>query len=230
MNDTTITNRYNVADRPPAINQRVRAYNVAAPAYEGHETIVTGGHSGIAYGEFVSISKPDDTIRLSFTSYEEPLAQWERELLGEAPAQEPRPSEETGIITDLQQQVERLTRERDQARESAQAYSADFAAVGEALMEEAIQRDWCSEYDEFVDRVNSQTKRLDLPIREQEYEVEVTVSGYIETTTTVTVTAYSQENADKMVAENMDNYIDADDVLTNASRSESFSNIECEVQ
>lgn len=40
--------------------------------------------------------------------------------------------------------------------------------LGEALLQEAIQRDWCSEYDEFA-------KEWGLPTRESEYHVTMTV-------------------------------------------------------
>lgn len=41
-------------------------------------------------------------------------------------------------------------------------------SLGQALLEEAERRDWCSEYDDFA-------REWDLPLRVQEYDVTVTV-------------------------------------------------------
>lgn len=52
--------------------------------------------------------------------------------------------------------------------------AADFELVGRALMAEAVRRDWCDEYESFVEKVNADTTLLDLPSRNRDFRVEHT--------------------------------------------------------
>ena len=59
--------------------------------------------------------------------------------------------------------------------ERANGYQGDFNLMAQMLLDEANSRDWCSEYDDFVDRVNSRTTYLDLIHRAKEYTADISV-------------------------------------------------------
>lgn len=69
-------------------------------------------------------------------------------------------------------------------------HASDIESIGNALLEEAESRGWCSEYDEFVEGLNGRLT-YDLPVREREYEVEIDVTYRM----TVSVTARSEDEA-----------------------------------
>lgn len=71
-----------------------------------------------------------------------------------------------------------------------QRYARDIEVIGEALLEEAENRDWCNEYDEFVEGVNSRLG-MELPEREREFNVEVEATYSL----TVPVTARNADEA-----------------------------------
>lgn len=70
--------------------------------------------------------------------------------------------------------------------------TGDLEIIGNALKDEAVRRDWCAEYEAFVESVNGKTKAWDLPSRQRDYRVEhvyeVRIIG--------TVSAISDEDAD----------------------------------
>lgn len=70
--------------------------------------------------------------------------------------------------------------------------TGDLEIIGNALKDEAVRRDWCAEYEAFVESVNQRTKAWDLPSRWRDYRVEhvyeVRIIG--------TVSAISDEDAD----------------------------------
>mgnify|MGYP007090088374 CR=1 FL=1 len=70
--------------------------------------------------------------------------------------------------------------------------TGDLEIIGNALKDEAVRREWCSEYEAFVESVNQRTKAWDLPTRRRDYRVEhvyeVRIIG--------TVSAISDEDAD----------------------------------
>lgn len=268
----TITNRYSVAAQPPAVGQKVRAYGIPGfSAYEGTVVTVTKVDPYAITAEFPSQQKPDDTIELSFTQYEEVLERHEDATITPTVADVSGPidrpdghhSDDTytseyrlgaALVTvpalanntELRAIITTLSNElsQEQARSASantqvqslrdtvsQAHRA-IEIIGENLINEANSRGWCDEYDRIVDEINASLPGpFALPDREQEYEIEVTVSGTISTTTYVMVSARSEEDAREMVSENADDYIsDADDLLTSAARTESFDDIEIEVQ
>lgn len=73
------------------------------------------------------------------------------------------------------------------------SHSADISTIGDALKEKAGSREWCSEYDEFVEDLN---RRLtyDLPLREREFDVEIEATYRM----TVSVTATTEDDALRM--------------------------------
>lgn len=74
--------------------------------------------------------------------------------------------------------------------------------IGERLIQESNDRDWCSEFDQIIDDVNSALPGwLQLPTREREYEVAWTETYYLTVRRSTTVTARNEEDACNMVAD-----------------------------
>jgi len=59
-------------------------------------------------------------------------------------------------------------------------YEHDFDIVREALLEEAQNRSWCSEYDDYASGVNARTRRFDLITRSKNWNVTVTVTQTVD--------------------------------------------------
>lgn len=53
----------------------------------------------------------------------------------------------------------------------------EFDGIAEALMQEAIDRNWCSDYETFTNRVNSRTSILKLLVREKTYIISFSVDA-----------------------------------------------------
>lgn len=202
----------------PVVGQRVRALSIPGITDDPHYAIdslettvvrVSETSPREIYGEFTAArsSNPKTTHLWYFTDWE--------------PVEDAAPEVDPEIVN-LRARIERLERVIKNATDG-------FAVIGERLISEAQDRGWCEEFDRIIDDVNSQLVGFQLPTREDEFEVMVEVSGRLTYTTTVSVTARSQSEANEMVAENMDDYVDADDILTHAALSTSFVDIECEI-
>lgn len=85
----------------------------------------------------------------------------------------------------------------DQARQEAiQA----IQAIGDRLITESNDRNWCSEFDEIIDNVNDSLPGwLKLPLREREYEVTWTETYYVTVSRSETVTARNEEHAVELI-------------------------------
>ena len=130
----------------------------------------------------------------------------------------------------LQQELDRANERVEELRVRAGKWERDFDRLANAVMNEAERRDWCSDFEDFEDRVDEELEIGVMPRREREWDVEVNVEGTLRISTTVSVTASSQEAANEMVNENMDEYVNADELLTDKARHVSFEDIECEVE
>lgn len=84
-------------------------------------------------------------------------------------------------------------------RDRYEKVKADFNIVSNALLEEAEERDWCSDYNEFVEKVNEHLTIMQLETLEKEYEVEVELTRTQSVTTYVTVTAANATLAEQIV-------------------------------
>ena len=95
---------------------------------------------------------------------------------------------------------------RDDAnRDRRRDHESDIRIIGDALLYEADQRDWCDDYDKFVAGLNNQLK-VALPMRESEWSVTLTYS----VTVTRNFMATDRENA----IEKMESEFDLDDHMT----------------
>jgi len=79
------------------------------------------------------------------------------------------PTAEAYQIQQLTDRIATLDKTVDELRK-------DIQVIGEALIAEAKERGWCSDYDDFVDAVNKDLKRSSLPTRVVDFTASVTVS------------------------------------------------------
>ena len=193
-------------DIVPAIGDKVRAVGAVLGDYNGHECVITEILPGVgAYrliGEFKSIQKPDDTISLHFFVWE-PI---------DAP--EVKPSEEVGIITDLQAQVDRLTEQNRALLAKVANWEQDWTTITDALHNEADRRGWCNEYDEFVNEIESDLRIGVMPKRERDYVVTWTTSVLVNVQISRNYTAASAEDAAQMAKDDYYTEPDTEDIVT----------------
>ena len=99
---------------------------------------------------------------------------------------------------------------------------SDLDDITEALRQEAENRGWCSEYNEFCDEVSSKLKHAQLIPLEQEYEVEVEVTATVTTRATLSVMARSQDLAEEMVIDDPDSFFDPNDEALSEAQMNGF--------
>ena len=72
--------------------------------------------------------------------------------------------------------------------------------IGDRLIQESNDRNWCNEFDEIIDDVNRALPGwLQLPVREREYEVTWTETYYVTVSRSETVTARNAEHAVELI-------------------------------
>ena len=77
-----------------------------------------------------------------------------------------------------------------------------IAMIGERLITESNDRNWCGEFDEIIDDVNGALPHwLQLPIREREYTVSWTENYTVAVRRSITVTARNEEQACDIAAD-----------------------------
>jgi hypothetical protein len=59
--------------------------------------------------------------------------------------------------------------------DNARKHANDIKLIGEALISEANERDWCAEFDQWVDALNP-TLNIELPLRVSDYTTEITIT------------------------------------------------------
>ena len=168
-----------------------------------------------------------------------------------------RPSEEVGIITDLQGQVRSLTNERNEllhqlrrANERVDertGHGTDaFEVIGTRFWKEAESRGWCSEADGIINEINDELESIDSPWRIKErprpqpFEFEAEVRGEMVTRVPFTVMALTREEAEgkrdevlrdvRSFNRHRDNAGQGttDPILTDAARDVEFVNVSVE--
>lgn len=91
--------------------------------------------------------------------------------------------------------------------EGREKHERDIRIIGEALIEEAEERDWCSQFDDFIEKVNNELS-VELPLRQHEYDVEMLITQTRTQTVTVTVTARNTDEARRLVEDDPSNHFD----------------------
>lgn len=191
----------------PKIGDRVRALVIhGAPEWNGETCTVSDvrmiGERVEIRGEFQSRAKPDDTLALTFFEWEP------------ADTPEVKPSEEVGIITDLQAQVDRLTMQNSTLTAHIASWERDWSTLTDALHNEADRRGWCIEYDEFVNEIESDLRIGVMPRREREYVVSWTTTVIVNVLMSRTYTAASAEDAEQMAKDDYYTEPDTEDIVT----------------
>ena len=113
------------------------------------------------------------------------------------------------IIASLKSALAVMTVDRDNNKsmriEGRQKHERDITLIGEALLSQADDRNWCSEYDDFIEELN-ESLTVELKMREKEYEVEIEVTQKRTQRATVTITARSEEHARELIEDDPSNY------------------------
>lgn len=222
-----LVERLSVLSVPPAVGARVRGYEIPGFAgYEGQEVVVKELTGTLAFAEFKSLQKPDDTVLLGFGAYEVVFVE---------EVQPVRPSQETALIGEMRDEIAALKAkitelETDNSRTNMRAntYCEDIATIGRLLLEEAERRGWCADYDDFVESINGNLTLAELPVREQEFEIVVRGTATISWSRHVTVTAKNEDEAISMVEDDPSEYMNLDEEATESASYNGFDTNEVE--
>lgn len=106
----------------------------------------------------------------------------------------------------LSQSLWELTQADQTLRDAKARHRLDVDTISDALIEEAEGRDWCSMYDDFVNRVN---ESLEHKLQTREHDFEVTIEVTAKLTRVITATSSSQAIED---AEELLGYVDGYDI------------------
>jgi chromosome segregation ATPase len=79
-------------------------------------------------------------------------------------------------LNEMTNQRDALQARLDTVQETVKSLYSDAQIISDELLSEAESRDWCSEYDRFVDRVNGRLSRIELQQRIRNYEVSMTAT------------------------------------------------------
>jgi hypothetical protein len=113
------------------------------------------------------------------------------------------------IIASLKSNLLVMTVDRDNNKnmrfQDRQRHERDIELIGNALLKEAHDRDWCSAYDEFITDLNKELS-VELKTREKEYEVEIEVTRKQVQRVTVTITANDEDHARELINDDPSNY------------------------
>ena len=141
-------------------------------------------------GEVKSRQKPDDTEQVRFRACHSPhLTYW---LFTQATSLgSPDLQHRNRIFHEFHLTHARL----DHVQTDLTAYRSDFTLVSEMLTYEAQNRDWCEEYDSFVDAFNNKSKIANIEERRNDYEVEVEMEVTLRIKTTVNTEARNADDA-----------------------------------
>ncbi len=103
--------------------------------------------------------------------------------------------------------------------------------ISNKFFDEAEKREWCDEAFKFIHEINSELPLpFNIPLREKEFEVEVTVTGTISVHHMATVKARSQEEAEDNMRDCPDDYFDPEEILRDENlRYISIDNIEVDI-
>ena len=166
-------------------------------------------------GEVKSRQKPDDTERVRFRACHSPhLLYWlfaESTSLGSNEINFPSSERAANpgrnrLFHDFQLTHARL----DHVQSDLNDYKSDFNLVGEMLTHEAQNRDWCDEYDSFVEHFNSKSKIAHIDERRNDYEVEVEMEVTMRIKTHVLTEARNADDAVDNVRDMDESDIDFD--------------------
>jgi hypothetical protein len=126
------------------------------------------------------------------------------------------------MIAYLNQELYAANKEAEMYMKRTNRLISDLGIIAEALRNEAENREWCDEYNEFCDTVNSKTEEHPLIPLEQEYEVEVEVTATVTTRATLSVMARSRDLAEEMVIDDPNCFFDPNDEALSEAKMSGF--------
>jgi hypothetical protein len=72
----------------------------------------------------------------------------------------------------------------------------DGYKITNAIHEEAVEREWCEQYDSWAENVNATLKFFEIPLSRKEYEVTYSITRTQTARVTVKTTAVSEDDAE----------------------------------
>lgn len=88
--------------------------------------------------------------------------------------------------------------------------NTDCGFLSDELIDQANSRGWCEVYDDIVNKVNDRMQVVQIRVREQEWEIPVTISGSFSFERGLVVTATTREQAVENVNDDIHSYLDVD--------------------
>lgn len=147
------------------------------------------------HGEVKSRQKPDDTEHVRFMAGGPEILNWmfpENSPLGDKDI-----VSRNLAFHEFQVIAARLNHEsHDKA-----SYMSDVNLIGSMLEDEATDRNWCEEYDQFINVFNEKSKVAYIEPRSYDYEVEVDVEVTLRITQMVTTSAANADEAHANVSD-----------------------------
>jgi hypothetical protein len=125
--------------------------------------------------------------------------------MAEAGAVLSEPTEVDRLRTEIETLKQAASDERRrlvaETQEARRKHEEDIRTIGEALIEEATNRDWCSEYDTVVNDMNG-SLNIELPLRQTEVTVSLRVMYDVE----ITVTRQCDDSEDDVYEKAEENF------------------------
>lgn len=126
--------------------------------------------------------------------------------------------------------TERLRAQFERANTRANRLYADLETVNRLLNQFAEEKDYCDEYEEYLDKINAEITSYVFEGREEEFEVQVRVPATVWATGTVTVTARRGTEHDELQEMALES-VDSDDVEIDTYDADyAWDSAEAEVQ
>jgi hypothetical protein len=217
----------------PVVGERVRM-----TGFLGESGIIDGvdwrGTVLTVEGDIWTVRGVTDTF-VTGPGYVFPLDE-EREVVAEREEETPAVPVEPAIITDLQRQIDTLTRELGRANERVTEYSdragkweRDFGRYANAIIDQAVTRRWCDEYERVISEIETDFEIAEIPTREEDVDIEWEETYTVTVTRSATVSlqrGYSESDLDDAArSKNSDNDATREQVLQ-AVRNGNYSSDE----
>lgn len=189
---------------------------LAAPGLTDEDLTGLVDRHGLGVFTRFSSTMTDDNGRLmiyvSFDGTEILLSSWELAECADATPTEQRDNE----IERLKQRIKELEDTTTGQLLRIGDLKKALQIVNDRLNQEAIDRNWCGTYVEILDEVNRKIRDeaggcFTLEGNEQDFEVEVTGSSYVNWSKVVSVRATSEEEACRLVDNDLSSYLDEDE-------------------
>lgn len=133
------------------------------------------------------------------------------------------------MITYLTDELAEVCADSEIRRKRSQNLYDDIAIIAERLRDEAENRGWCQEYNDLCEDLNSIMSDSHMLPLTQEYEVDIEIEATVKTVRTVTVMASSFEEAQELVLDDPDSYIDTSEEALEAASDGGFDSLDVNI-